>query len=45
MLHFLIIAIQKTGSVSYMCIPLLFSPLCGFNYANQPPDDIPLSMW
>ena len=29
-----IIAIQKTGNVSYMCIRLLFSPLCGFNYAN-----------
>jgi len=29
-------AIQKRGSVSYMytCIHLLFSPLCGFNYAN-----------
>jgi len=34
MLHFLIIAIQKTGSVSYTCIRLLFSPLCGFNYTN-----------
>jgi len=33
-LHFLIIAIQKTGSVSCTCIRLLFSPLCGFNYAN-----------
>jgi len=33
-LHFLIIAIQKTGNVSYACIRLLFSPLCGFNYAS-----------
>ena len=33
-LHFSIIAIQKTGSVSYTCIRLVFSPLCGFNYAN-----------
>jgi len=30
--HFLIIEIQKMGSVSYTCIHLLFSPQCGFNY-------------
>jgi len=35
-LHFLIIAIQKTGSMSYMCILLLFLPLCGFNYQLMP---------
>jgi len=31
-LHFLIIAIQKTGSVSYMCIRLLF---CAFVYYSH----------
>jgi len=33
-LHFLIIAILKTGIVRYTCIRLLFSPVYGFNYTN-----------
>jgi len=38
---FLNLCNSEDGSVSYTCIRLLFSSLCGFNYANYRPDCIP----